>query len=536
MAYVSTTERMSFWADNPPVHELHVCESQLFSAIRSHMRALFAAIYLPEGDARENEPALMLRMEMMKWLTSPLMPDATILLKCGLANELQARYRWGEEAAHEVTVLKDLISRYREEDSVLNEEFVKVFCNLTGEYGQDRLKIWCHRNERDLFRTLLEGLTELEDQAFICSLADYRNCPPMDALIRFGPMRTYGMAKTPEALITSPAYRRLVRFVWKGLADEEGFAIDPVVPTHNWLENMRSVRHNVTGKALIIESPPADELADDIAFFAATKGATRGQHPCVLVELPGDCGVLLRPGASQLVFSPASDDCDAISYRHINEVEAGDYLLFHDADADFGLVSVDAAKAPLAAVWKKALAELYNQQSGLCVQRMRDAGISLRNLYRAAESWMSLNGSVIHAPQRRDHFQALLTRVIDQELIPPRIHNGQVVPGWRLAWAEVAASRSTAIEHGVMESAIINEQLTVELRKELGYLRDMVSHDGGYRHLLTPENGLVGSVRFDPVIGIAHGFAAPPEEFGKPMKLLFAEQYRCEPGDTQQCA
>jgi hypothetical protein len=83
-----------------------------------------------------------------------------------------------------------------------------------------------------------------------------------------------------------------------------------------------------------------------------------------------------------------------------------------------------------------------------------------------------------------------------------------------------------------MESAIVNEQLIVELRKELGHLRDMISPDGGYHHLLTPESGLAGSVRFDPVISIAPGFAAPLEELGKPMKLLLVEQYRCESGDA----
>jgi hypothetical protein len=532
MMYVSTTERMSFLADNPPVQELHVCDSQLFSAIRSHMRALFVAIYSPEGDARQNEPALALRMEMMKWLTSPLIPNTDLLLSFGLVNELHTRHRWGEYAVREVMALKDLISRYREEGSVLNKEFVQVFCNLTVEFGQDRLKIWCHRNERDLYRALLDGLTVLEDHAFICSLAEYRSCPPADALIRFGPLRTHGMAKTPEALITSPAYRRLVRFVWKGLTDEEQFAADPLVPEHNWLTTMRSVRHSVTDSARVGASPLVEEPADDIVFFAGTKVADRGMHRCVLVELPGDWGVLLRPGTSQLIFAPLRNDCDAIAYRHIIDVEEGDYLLIHDADADFGEISVDAAKAPLAALWKKALADLYKRQSGLCVQKMKDAGISLRHLHRAAESWMSLNGSVIHAPQRRDHFQALLTCVIDPELIPARSHNGQAVPGWRLAWAEVAASRSTAVEHGVMESAIVNEQLIVELRNELGHLRDMVSPDGGYHHLLTPESGLAGSVRFDPVISIASGFAAPQEEFGKPMKLFVAEQYRYESGDA----
>lgn len=533
---VSTTERMTFLAEIMPVQELHVCESQLFSAIRSHMRALFTSVYLPDGDVRQNEPALVLRIEMMKWLTSPLMPDFGLLQRCGLADETSTRLRWGEDVAREVAVLKELISCYCEEGSVLNAEFVRVFSDLTSEFGQDRIKIWCHRNECDLFRELFEELSELDDQVFICSLGDYRSCSPADALIRFGPLRTRGMTRTPEALITAPAYRRLVRFVWQGLADEEGFADDPVIPAHNYLAIMRSERRTVSGNSSTVPFQLAVGPTDDLAFFAETMAPARGSHRGVLVEFPDDYGVLLRPGSGLLVFSPRLNDTDAIDYRQISDVEEGDYLLIHDADADLGEVSVDAAKMPLAVVWKRALADTYRQQPSLCVQKMKDAGITLLDLHRAIQSWMDMNGTVIHAPQNRKHFQALLTRVLDPGLIPPRSESGEMVSGWRLAWAEVAASRVTAIQHGVLESAIVNEQLVAELRKEIGHLRDLVSTAAEYQHMLLPERGLIGSVEFHPVISISSGFAAPPEEFGKPMKLLAAEQYRGEPGDDSQCA
>lgn len=533
---VSTTERMTFLAENTPVQELHVCESPLFSAIRSHMRTLFSAVYLPDGDLRQNESALVLRMEMTKWLISPLMPDLSVLQSCGLADETRIRRRWGEDAAREVAVLKELISRYREEGSVLNAEFVREFIDLTGEFGQDRIKIWCHRNECDLFRELLEGLAELDDQAFICSLNDYRSCPPADAMIRFGPLRTRGLARTPEALITAPSYRRLVRFVWTGLADEEEFAADPIIPAHNYLATMRSVRRRVSGNPSTVPFQRAVETADDFAFFADTMVVARGLHRGVLVEFPDDYGVLLRPGSGLLVFSPRRNDADAIDYRQISDVEEGDYLLTHDADADLGEVSVDAAKMPLAVVWKKALADTYKRQPRLCVQKMKDAGIALLDLHRAVQSWMDMSGTVIHAPQSRKHFQALLTRVLDPGLIPQRNVRGETVPGWRLAWAEVVDSRVTAIQHGVLESAIVNEQLVAELCKEIGHLRDLVSTAAEYRYMLPPESDLIGCVAFHPVISISPGFAAPPEEIGKPMKLLAAEQYRGEPGDDSLCA
>lgn len=527
---ISTTERMRFLAEQTPIQKIHVCDSTLFSAIRSHMRTLFSIIHLPD-DVRQNDAALELCMEMMKWLISPLMPDISLFNRCGLADENRTRQQWGADAAHEIAVLKELFICYREEGSLLNDEFVRVIVDLIDEFGQERIKIWCHPNERELFRELLDGLSELEDKAFICSLADYRDCPPVEAMIKFGPLRTRGMAKVPEALISSPNYHQLVRFVWARLDDEQGFSVDPVLPTHNYLTTLASTRYTATrdsDKMPFLHATEPTQSSDDLTFFPDAITTALDSSPCVLMELPAEHGLLLRPGSSLLVFSPRRNDTDAICYRHISEVEAGDYLLIHDADADLGELSFDADKAPLAAVWKQELAETYSREPSLCVKKMMDAGIDLKDLHRAVLSWTEMKGTVIHAPRRKKHFQGLLSKVLNPELIPSQSKGDRTIPGWSLAWAEVEASRVTAIQHGVVEHAIVNEQLAAELCKEVASLRSALSMAEVYYHILAPESGLVGSVAFYPVIGISSGFAAPADEFGKSMKLIFAEQYRVE--------
>lgn len=533
---IPTTARLQFLESNPTIQELFIGESPLFSSIRQHMRILYSELYQPDSDSYVNESALLLRFEMLKWLTSPLIPDIGLFSRCGLADTAQIRRLWGAHAAQTIEHLKDLITRYVEEGSVLNAEFVRLFIELTCEYGKDHVRIWCHTKERDLFRDLLEGLVGLDDGVFVSTLAEYRNIPKANALIRFGPLRTRGFGSAPEALITSPSYRRLVRFVWAGLADEEGFADDPVIPTYNYLASLRSVRTTISGSSGTVVVPPTAEQVDDLVFLDQKTFAGKALHRCVLVEFPAEYGVLLRPGSRLLVFSPQCTDIEAICYKQISEVEAGDYLLIHDADADLGEVSVDASKAPLAALWKKALADSWRRHSNVCIEKMQQAGIGLQDLDRAVLKWTEMNGTVIRAPQRKKHFEVLLTKVLDPDLIPPMVVNGVIVPGWRRAWREVETSRVNAIQHGAVEHAIVNEQLTAELRRELPTIRSTLSLVDVYPHRLKPESGLTGCVLFKPVISISPEFTAPADVLEKQLKLPIAEQYRAGLGGEHLCA
>lgn len=534
--FVSTTTRFHFLEENPLVQEIYIGESPLFTAIRRQIQALFSAIYQPEGDVGQNESALMLRFEMQKWLTSPLLPDAALLQRCGLGDNGLIKRQWGNHAVQIAELLKYLIARYTEEGSVLNTEFTRVFVDLFCEYPKERIKIWCHKKERELFRELLEGLIELDDEVFISTLAEYRKISSADALIRFGPLRTNGLANVPEALITSPSYHRLIRFLWTGLSDEEGFADDPVLPTHNYLETLHTTRITVTGNPVtLIEVEEEMESVDELGFLDRRVTAGKSLHQCVLVEFPSDYGVLMRPGGHLLVFRSECTDDEAIDYCHIGNVEVGDYLLLHNADADLGEVSIDVAQAPLAALWKKALADAWSRQPNTCIQKMRQAGIGLRDLSRAVQSWTAIHGSVIRAPQRKQHFKALLTQVLAPDLIPPIVENGITVPGWHRAWAEIESSRVAAIQHGTLEHAIVNEQLVTELNKELPAIRRSISLDHVYHHQLRPESGLTGSVAFKPVISLSPEFAAPAELLGKTLKLPVAEQYRTGHGGVHLC-
>lgn len=92
---IPTTARLQFLDSNPPFQELFIGESPLFSAIRHHMRILYSALYQLDSGPDVNESALLLRFEMQKWLTSPLIPDIGLFPRCGLADAAQIRRQWG---------------------------------------------------------------------------------------------------------------------------------------------------------------------------------------------------------------------------------------------------------------------------------------------------------------------------------------------------------------------------------------------------------------------------------------------------------
>lgn len=530
---MSITSRFQFIDNNKRHQDVYIGECPLFASIRNHTRMLFSLLHQPEGDSEENKPARTIIFELMSWLTSPQLPDLELLKRCGLGDDKKVRRRWGDSVAQTVEILNKLIISYNKEGSVLNRTFAHEFIDVACGHKSENIKIWCHRKQRDLFRELLDGLVDIRESNFICTLSEYRESHPFDVLFLFGSFRSNGYSSIPAALVTSPLYARLMRFVWAGLPDEEGFANDPVLSKYNHFNDMHTTYHMVRSDASSIEPflksmgvIESHTLEDDARLFDGRIIDASLSQQCVMVEFMESLGVLLKPRTRVLVFNKnrATDDC--FEYRLICEVEADEFLIIHDANADFGDVSVDAQEFPLARMWKKALADLWSHSPQACIDQMQQAGINLINLSRAVQKWISTNGTVIHAPRSRRHFELLFTKVLKQSLSHTDPKNGKAILNWHTAWAEIESSRAAAIQHGTVESDIINEQLLTELRQACSEIKKRISIDDIYRYSLRPESGLMGDVIFKCVLGVNSGFSAPIEYLDKTLSIIDLEQYR----------
>lgn len=522
---LSTSNRFKLLSEDSITQEIYVGKSPRFAEILRGMRFLFSEIYQPDADDLQNQTALLLRFEMQKWLTSPLIPDIDLFQRCGLENG-SIGYKWGLQVENTVKKLKELFAAYTADGSVINNQFVQRFADLHREYPEGKIKIWCRKKERSLFWDLLQQGIVLDDGIFINSLAEYRRIEAFDVLIGFGPFKTSGIANTPAALITSPSYKRLVRFIWEGLSDEEGFAADPVLSTYNYFDSFKTSFTNITDNTIATENVELNStFDDDLGSLHKNVNLGKTLQKCVLVEFDDEYGVLMRPGTNLLVFNPKLSNKEAIGYRYAADIDSSYYLVHYDSNVDLGDVNIDASKAPLAAIWKNALVSFWSQYPAKCIQAVKSAGIDIQDIERALNSWSAMNGSVIRAPRSKKHFEALITKVLEPSLIPAIDVKGTRVSGWRRAWAEIESSRVEAIQHGTVEHAIVNEQLVIELNNSISILRQNLSSCDTYNHKLQPDCGLEGYVTIKPIVNLTSSIYAPAEKFGKIFKLPILEQY-----------
>lgn len=522
----TSIQRFEQLTATPPQQIKYIADSPLFAQIYRRFRALITNISIPDAPPQENENAILLQMELTKLLISPRTPSLDIFEQSGLSDQTLVTRKWGGLIWNDILKIQGLIHTYKKKGSLLNNEFVNVYSDLIKKTEKDKIKICCHKNEKNDYIKILSNITSLNDDDFICNLTDYRENIFIEALLVFGPLRLYGMAKKPEIIALSPIYNKLIRFTWHGVTDDAEFGLDPVDMQHNYLSSMPLSTHLIKptytedlGTTTPIEELHTPETAiSDNLILPIKKGVT--DVSCTLIELPNNLAILLRPKSHPLIFSPDENEQDRIRTSSTADLNVGDYYIDYELHTGLGKTSVNATEFPLAVIWKDALSKLYTNSPNICVMRMKSAGIDLKDLYRAANSWMYLGDSVISAPQNRLHFKALIEVVLNR-VIPP---SSDGTEGWELAYHEVEKSRESAIEHGFIKSSIIQDRLIEVLNKNISKITQLISTKDVISTTVNSED-FNGSIILQKIITIASSYSAPPEQLEKQMSLAIAEQY-----------
>lgn len=438
MRLTTTTERLGIFDEHHPYQEVYIGHSMIFSKIRQLLIELFNTTYIPDGDVADNEAALNLRLEISKLFTSPIYPYPDILEKCFLDKAILKR-KFGEDVARKADELEKYIDLYREKKSSLILKFVQLYLDLINEYGESQVKIWCHPKECDAYRDALGDNISLADSSFICTLTNYRQSPLLEAIIKFGPLRTSGFGKSPSILATSPIYKRLIRFIWAGIKDDPNFGCDPVNPEFSYLSSMKKSLYDVHDQHFdaIQYSEPKNPDLDEFNIIEATFIAPETDHiPCVLVEFVDETSIFLRPKSNVLLLEMKGAEEARFDYQCPIEIEVGDYLVNHNANVDLGGVELNIEKYPVAKIWKNLLKSAYKQSPNWLVSKMRSSGINLNDLHRAAESWSGMRGTVVPAPRSKYHFILLLTKVLPIDDLFKQLNTNDVNQVCKLAWSE----------------------------------------------------------------------------------------------------
>ncbi|MBX3743224.1 MAG: hypothetical protein KF712_19725 [Akkermansiaceae bacterium] len=492
--------------------ERHEISSLKFGGLRRNLR-LTAVLLAEEGDDEGKQLSDAFRRLLSKLLTSPAEFDETIpaaIETIGKSGRLETR--WGPQigTAYNAALAeaRDLVGT----PNPLRRKLMEILADLAAE--QEDFRIYCHRSARGDF-VLPDGESgdPLQDtRHFLHTLREYREADVFGALVKVGPLRAKGWGAVPDAILTAPRFGRLIQFVWNGCHDEPEFGYDPVAAAAS---GFGPVGH-VSGASWRTEFIRTDDIStagsgsdeDDLRLISLA-GEERRNLGSVLLALDHDLGILFPPRADVLSFDPAAagEEDGSIAHRSaVDGLSAGMFLIEVPARESSGGATY-AEEGEYSRIWKQRLLDELFFGAGL-LGRLRKAGIDLIHLENSVRNWAEPTTSVVHAPQKRKHFEILI-RHLDIEQLEPSSGSSSRIPWWMAAWREITRTRSQAIQNGIQEHRVAEEKILESLSARLPEIVEKAGK-GRTFHLPFPNaNCSQDMIAFHRILAVDEGFFAP---------------------------
>lgn len=492
-----------------------------------------------ESGHEANEIAQRMRDYLSEWLTVPVTYDGHILEAVKvLGDPALVERRWGAD----VRMAYDLACRGAQavqlEENPVRVELRRVIRDLRSR--NRTFKIYSHHRARPYFTSLFLDPADLPllDSDFLGSVREYREAGTFDTLVKMGPLRAWGWGSAPDAIVTAPRFQNLVQLVWSGMADDPGFGYDPVsspVEVQEPSSNSRSVPSGVLGHCIArrpavvrrlgnsdFDAPDAALDEDEFKLFQQGVENRPGEKRRATLAVVGpQYGILYTPNSQILSFDPMAATTDSkIQLRVLGETLVEGMFVVMPVIGDVNLGADPTNEGKLSRIWKQRLREeLQINREALC-RILRNKGLNLQHLPGRVENWAEPATTVIHAPQQRKHFQILI------DAIAIEAHPVGGVDWWQLAWNEIRHSRGEAIQDGMHEHEIVEEQLIEFLRTMLPRINGEATGKTSFGFPLPTESGLRGNVLFFKVVSIDDGFVVPGTELKMIHELNTIEQWR----------
>ena len=510
--------------------------SGAFTDLRFSVRSIVMSLsQIDDPDASESIGRL--RAVISEWLTVPIrFNDAMsrVLREMGGAAQIEAR--WGQDVrVHYENALASADELIAVENPLRAKlaELIRQ-ASATG-HG---LRIYCHRRAREHFESIQSDYKSLPlgQDVFIHSVAQYRKIEPFNWLLKVGPLRSRGWGAAPDALVTAPRFETLLQVIWSGCSNETGFGYDPAASQSHearddaagssnsgtnlfgggvrWKEQTIQSRDNTVGK----RGPVPD--VDDLEVFTQLRKPSDTQA-ATLVQVDESHGILYPPHSTVLGLDPAT--CHAQMYLPGETLTEGMFLILPVVD-DLHLAGLQAEDGRFSNTWKMKLESEYSNDPESLVTRLRNAGLRLAGLHPCIRHWCRSATTVIHAPQQKRHFEILIGVLgIDFDANEQRM--ARRAAWWQYAWDEIRRARGEAIQTGMQEQQIVDQQLL----EALGSLTDDIRAklDGPAFELTIPDTVAVGGVfKFYRVIAIETGLTVPRNELRMLCELERIDQWR----------
>lgn len=519
------------------VHERLEIASYAFGELRRTMGAVIKR--LSEFDDPEaSEIANAMRAFLFSWLTSPVAFDLSIrdaINSFGSPAAFDAR--WGLQGAFGAVVCAggNIVS----EVSPLRVELIDVIRRLRSD-GRS-FTIYCHRRAREHFDTLdLHPVTgPLDDSCFLHSVREYSAAEPFHALIKVGPLRSKGWGAVPDAVKSAPRFERLIQLVWSGCGDDPSFGYDPIEPPCPMGSPPVPQLGDVLGSQIAWgkhetksgQDPGISQFLgaaqDEFSLFAEPNQQCSAHRRAILLEIPDGNGILY-PRSEVLSFDPNTEGAACLGLRVPGESLVEGMFVIQPQLGDVGFGETEIAESGYCRIWKQQLREKLKSSPDTFCQMLRNNGLNLVSLRGCVDHWARPPHTVIHAPQQRRHFKILIDSLaIDPDVIALSGQPGRETrPWWQRAWDEIRVSRGEAIQTGLQEHEIIEEQAMSLLNSLLSEVRKASVDSEGFRIQIPSSNELQGAFVFFKVLRVEDGFLVPETEIKCVRDLNTLEQWK----------
>jgi hypothetical protein len=509
-------------------HELH---SAIFTTLRRSMRQIVTRLS-GDGDADSHDTADRLRILLSEWLTVPVLFDSTLLESVSsLGDASVVERRWGHEVRKAYDHACAAARAIQHVENPARGEVGDTVRQLRSSHSAWR--IYCHRRARVHFESIFQD-EPLTSNEFLHSVKEYRDVEPFEVLIKVGPLRSKGWGSAPDAIISAPRFARLVHIVWSGCGDDDDFGFDPAVPSSAAPSASRDVDRGMTPRPAawtreVIHvgdsvSDPALADSDELEYFYELARAADVRR-ATLVQIDDEDGILYPPHSQVATFDPTPNSDEPIGYRQPGDTLTDGMFLILPLLGAADLGGVRAGEGHYSRIWKDRLrAEVLRAPDDL-LQRLRATGIELRNLRSCVRQWCRPPSTVIHAPQQRRHFEMLI-RVLRIDYDAPPAARTLRRPWWEYAWAEIGHARGEAIQTGMQEHEIIDEQLFAILNELLPVIRRRAETEDIFEIEIPANRPLTGAARFYRVRSIEEGFLVPDTILKVISDLDTIEQWR----------
>jgi hypothetical protein len=493
----------------------HEVSASYFGILRKSVRSIASRL----SDANDDEGRELcdqLRVIVSEWLTVPLQFDASMAASLQfLGDPTAVEARWGREVRSDYETALAAAEIATLDGNPVRDQIRSVIEGLRAE--GHAFRIYCHKAARGQFESVFSAPvdTPLSSEFFLHSVVDYREAPPFDVLIKVGPLRSRGWGAAPDALLTAPRFRQLVQIVWIGCADEEDFGYDPASPETAAAEGDKSPGTGGppvwTRSVITVGDDTADSSGagsvDDLTFFqrAADPGEMRR---ATLLQIDDSHGIMYPPHSNVASFDPIAHGHASIGYRIPGDSLTEGMFVLWAVLGDTDLGGVQAGDGYYSRIWKEHLRVELQRNPTALLARLSAAGIELQHLRSGVRSWCRPPSTVIHAPKQRRHFESLI-RVLGIEHDSTATAQVRRRSWWEYAWNEIGRSRGEAIQTGMQEHEIVDEQLFARLRDMLPDIRNGAAARETFEIEIPSGRGLAGAVRFYPVISIEDGFFIP---------------------------